>query len=184
MLTKEEKRELLEELKKELYEAQKVYVEVCRENVELPKYANIGDAGMDVRAAEDVTLMPGETKIIPTGLKMAIPSGYEIQVRPRSGLSLKTPLRIANAPGTIDSGYRDEIGIVMTNTSNTDESINQYSINEKGNKNGSYLIKTGDRVAQIVLCKYEKIEFEPVAKGYVKTIGMNRGGGFGSTGTK
>ena len=87
MLTKEEKRELLEELKKELYEAQKVYVEVCRENVALPKYANIGDAGMDVRAAEDVTLMPGETKIIPTGLKMAIPSRYEIQVRPRSGLS-------------------------------------------------------------------------------------------------
>lgn len=184
MLTKEEKQELIDELKDVLYKKEKVYIEVCRENVELPKYANEGDAGMDVRAAEDVTVMPGETKVIPTGLKMAIPRGYEIQVRPRSGLSLKTPLRIANAPGTIDSGYRDEIGILITNTSTAYESMEPYSIDEKGNKNGPYIIRAGDRIAQIVLCKYEKIEFESVDKGYITTLGTNRGGGFGSTGTK
>ena len=91
----------------------KVYVEIYRENVQLPTYSNIGDAGMDIRAAENVEIMPGETKIIPTGLKVAIPAGYEIQIRPRSGLSLKTPLRIANSPGTIDSGYRDYSNLII-----------------------------------------------------------------------
>jgi len=184
MLTLEEKREILEELKQELYQAKKVFVETCRENIQLPVYSNIGDAGMDIRAAEDVVIMPGETKIIPTGLKMAIPTGYEIQVRPRSGLSLKTPLRIANTPGTIDSGYRDEIGIIISNCSNFSDELNTYSINEKGNKNGIYSIKFGDRIAQIVLCKYETIEFQQVEKGIVKTLGINRGGGFGHTGTR
>lgn len=146
----------------------KVYVEICRENVQLPTYSNIGDAGMDIRAAENVEIMPGETKIIPTGLKVAIPAGYEIQIRPRSGLSLKTPLRIANSPGTIDSGYRDEIGIIISNSSIFSDELNTYSIDEKGNKNGIYSIKFGDRIAQIVLCKYETIEFEEVEKGIVK----------------
>lgn len=75
-----------------------VYVEVIREGVKLPYYANPYDAGMDVCAAEDVIIEPGQTVIIPTGLKFAIPEGYEIQVRPRSGISLKTPLRLANSP--------------------------------------------------------------------------------------
>ena len=176
MLTLEEKREILEELKQELYQAKKVFVETCRENIQLPVYSNIGDAGMDIRAAEDVVIMPGETKIIPTG--------YEIQVRPRSGLSLKTPLRIANTPGTIDSGYRDEIGIIISNCSNFSDELNTYSIDEKGNKNGLYSIKFGDRIAQIVLCKYETIEFQQVEKGIVRTLGINRGGGFGHTGTR
>ena len=184
MLTLEEKREILEELKQELYQAKKVFVETCRENIQLPVYSNIGDAGMDIRAAENVVIMPGETKIIPTGLKMAIPTGYEIQVRPRSGLSLKTPLRIANTPGTIDSGYRDEIGIIISNCSNFSDELNTYSIDEKGNKNGIYSIKFGDRIAQIVLCKYETIEFQQVEKGIVRTLGINRGGGFGHTGTR
>lgn len=184
MLTLEEKKEILEELRQELYKAKKVYVETCRENVQLPTYSNIGDAGMDIRAAQDVVIMPGETKIIPTGLKMAIPTGYEIQVRPRSGLSLKTPLRIANTPGTIDSGYRDEIGIIISNYSHLSDESNTYSIDEKGNKNGIYYIKFGDRIAQIVLCKYEMIKFEQVEKGIVKTLGINRGGGFGHTGTR
>ena len=184
MLTREEKKEILEELKKELYQVKKVYIETCRDNIQLPTYSNIGDAGMDIRAAEDVLIMPGETKIIPTGLKMAIPTGYEIQVRPRSGLSLKTPLRIANSPGTIDSGYRDEIGIIISNTSNDNDESSIYLIDEKRNKNGIYSIKKGDRIAQIVLCKYETIEFEHVEKGIIKTLGINRGGGFGHTGTK
>ena len=87
-----------------------VYLEICREDAIIPTYANEGDSGMDVYAAEDVLIEPGQTVIVPTGIKLAIPKGYEIQVRPRSGISYKTPLRISNSPGTIDSGYRDELG--------------------------------------------------------------------------
>lgn len=183
-MTNEEKREILELLKKELIGGKKVYVEICRDGVDLPKYANQGDAGMDVRAAEDITIFPNETKIIPTGLKMAIPEDYELQVRPRSGLSLNTPLRIANSPGTIDSGYRDEIGIIISNISNNCDDLQTYTIGEKGNKNGIYIIKKGDRIAQIVLSRYEKIKFEQVDKGVIRTLGINRGGGFGHTGTR
>ncbi len=183
-LSFEEKRELLNELKKELQLAKKVYVTICRDNIELPKYANIGDAGMDIRAAEDVLINPGETKIIPTGLKMAIPDGFEIQVRPRSGLTIKTPLRIANAPGTIDSGYRDEVGIIINNSSpvSKEEQVPTYGIDEKGNKYGAYQIKKNDRIAQIVLSKFETIEFEETDD--IESIGLNRGGGFGSSGLK
>ena len=97
-----------------------VYVERCRDDVILPTYANKYDAGMDIRSCVDITIKPNETVIVPTGLKFAIPEGYEIQVRPRSGLSYKTPLRISNAPGTIDAGYRDEVGIIVTNISQTE----------------------------------------------------------------
>jgi dUTP pyrophosphatase len=96
-----------------------VFVEICRDGVDIPQYSRPGDAGMDVCAAEETVIKPGETVIVPTGLKLAIPEGYEIQVRPRSGISLNTPLRIANSPGTIDSGYRDEMGIIIWNTSST-----------------------------------------------------------------
>ena len=162
-----------------------VFIELCRQDAVLPKYANLGDAGMDVYAAEDVIILPGETVIVPTGLKLAIPVGYEIQVRPRSGISAKTPLRLPNSPGTIDAGYRDEIGIIMSNTScqcqvNDAEAI--YSINEKGNKKGSYFIKKGDRIAQIVLQAVPEIQFKQVDS--VADIGMNRGGGFGSSGVR
>ena len=92
-----------------------VLVEVCREGVELPDYANFGDAGMDIYLTEDVIIHPGETVLIPTGIKVALPLGYELQVRPKSGRSLKSKLRIANTPGTIDAGYRDEIGIIADN---------------------------------------------------------------------
>ena len=205
-LSQEEKKDLFEEFKRELMEAQKVYVELCREGVELPQYANIGDAGMDIRAAVETLILPGETAIIPTGLRMAIPTGYELQVRPRSGLSLKTPLRIANTPGTIDSGYRDEVGIIVQNTSarydNKDKNgkaimnpedeghllgfesiaVDPYCVDDKGNKQGKYLIKVGDRIAQVVLARFETISFEQVSD--VKVLGLNRGGGFGHTGTK
>lgn len=158
-----------------------IFVEKCRENIELPAYANYGDAGMDVCAAEDITIKPGETVVIPTGLKLAIPLGYEIQVRPRSGISLKNPLRIPNSPGTIDSGYRDELGIIMTNTSEQEYlEEGPYKIGEKGNNKGIYEIKKGDRIAQIVLQKVPTIKFTEVAS--VKEIGQNRNGGYGSTG--
>lgn len=141
-----------------------VYVEICREGVELPQYARQGDAGMDVRAAVDMTIDPMATAIVPTGLKVAIPEGYEIQVRPRSGLSLKTSLRIPNSPGTIDSGYRNEVGIIVWNSS-PDTPLE---------------IKAGDRIAQFVLQKVPVINFVPTQD--VSQIGEDRGGGFGSTG--
>ncbi len=156
-----------------------VYIEICRKNIEIPKYANAFDAGMDICAAMDVEIKPNETKIIPTGLKVAIPEGFEIQVRPRSGLSLKTPLRLSNSPGTIDSGYRDEIGIIMTNTS-ISESNRVLHLADKGNKKGTYMIKQGERIAQIVLARVPQIQFIEIDD--VKKIGKNRGGGFGSTG--
>ena len=167
-----------------------IKVEICREGVQLPTYANDGDSGMDIRAAEDVTISIGETKIIPTGLKMAIPEGYEIQVRPRSGVSLKTPLKISNSPGTIDSGYRDEIGIIISNISirmqnkDTGELI-PFEDNltlENKYKTGIFTIKKGDRIAQLVLQKVPKMKLVQVDD--VKKYGQNRMGGFGSTGTK
>ena len=191
-LTKEE-RELFEKFKAELNKPVTVSVEICSDGIELPEYAKPGDAGMDVRAAEEVIIKPGETKIIPTGIKVALPDGYELQVRPRSGLSLKHPLRIANAPGTIDSGYRDEVGIIMTNTlpeSNWEKYDEEVGI--CGYKNceldheepflpGVYQINKGDRIAQLVLARVETIDFQQVDD--VKVRGLGRGGGFGSTGT-
>lgn len=158
-----------------------VFVEKCRDGIELPSYANLGDAGMDICAAEDVAIKPGETVIIPTGIKVAIPQGYEIQVRPRSGISFKNPLRIPNSPGTIDAGYREEVGVIMENISD-EKYINEgpYRIGDKGNKQGIYEIKKGDRVAQIVLQKVPSIKFVEVNS--VKEIGNDRKGGFGSTG--
>lgn len=158
-----------------------VMIEICREGATLPFYANPGDAGMDVCAAEEVILAPGETKIVPTGLKLAIPQGFEVQVRPRSGVSLKTPLRITNSPGTIDSGYRDELGIIISNISETCLSNEEYlEVTGKGNQKGTYIIKKGDRIAQLVLQRVPRMKLVVVES--VKEIGENRGGGFGSTG--
>lgn len=159
-----------------------VFIEICREGAVLPAYARPGDAGMDVCAAEEVIIKPGETVIVPTGLKLAIPEGYEIQVRPRSGISLKTPLRLSNSPGTIDSGYRGELGIIMTNTSAVcfcnEELI--LTVDNKENEKGTYKIRKGDRVAQIVIQVVPKMKFTLVNS--VEDIGEDRGGGFGSTG--
>ena len=176
-------------------ESQKTIKLELLEGATQPFYAHKTDAGMDVYANEDITIAPGETKLIHTGLKMAIPEGYEIQVRPRSGLSLKTPLRICNAPGTIDSGYRDEVGIIMQNTSERfftdgvgivkvmpDIEKNHYTVDSKDNRKGWYDIKKGDRIAQIVLQKVPRIKWEEVNS--VAEIKGDRGGGFGSTGTK
>lgn len=176
----------------------KVFIENTNDKV--PFYANETDAGMDICANEDIVIAPGETRIVKTGIKVAIPEGYEVQIRPRSGISFKTKLTIANAPGTIDAGYRGEIGVIMTNNSRDYEWLNDTPVkfpSEKeygisGNplfyegefaddKHGYYVIKKGDRIAQMVLAKFEKVEFEAVDD--VSAIGTNRGGGFGSTGT-
>jgi dUTP pyrophosphatase len=160
----------------------KIYVEKCRDGIELPAYKNIGDAGMDIRAAEEVILKPGETKIVPTGLKFAIPEGYELQVRPRSGISLNTPIRLANSPGTIDSGYRGEFGVIISNSSTKDDSGREltYDLETKGNVNGTYVIRKDDRIAQIVAAPVYEMKFEEIDD--ATKIGIDRQGGFGSTG--
>ncbi|HOZ54090.1 MAG TPA: aminotransferase [Bacilli bacterium] len=174
-------------------------VKQIKDNIILPEYQSFGSSGMDIRASEDILIMPGETKLISTGLIFEIPEGYELQVRPRSGLSLNTPLRVTNSPATIDSDYRLELGIIINNSSEKIYNVvevgnkyilkeqekslyNVYDINTKGNMNGIYSIKKGDRVAQIVLAKVEKANIIKVDE--IKKVNTTRSGGFGSTGTK
>lgn len=168
----------------------KTYIELLGDT-KMPEYAHDGDAGIDIRATEDIIIKPRETVVVKTGLKIAVPKGVEIDIRPRSGLSLKTPLRVSNAPGTIDSGYRDEIGVIIQNTSlpfTIDDNLkiikndNKYSIDEKGNKEGIYIIKKGDRIAQMVFLNYINVDFNQIND--IHDIGEDRKGGFGSSGTK
>ena len=132
------------------------------EGLELPAYATDGAAGMDVLAAEDVTVEPGARHGVATGLALAIPHGYEIQVRPRSGLALKHGISVPNSPGTIDSDYRGELKVIMINHSQD-----------------NFPIQRGDRIAQLVV--------SPVTQGLWREVDeldeTARGaGGFGSTG--
>ena len=159
-----------------------IKIEKCRETAVIPSYAHEGDAGMDIYAAADVIVEPGSSVLVPTGLKMAIPVGYEVQIRPRSGISLKTPLRVPNAPGTIDSGYRDEVNVIIYNASQRDDTNGgePFSLNTKGCMHGTYKINTGDRIAQMVFAKVETCTFSECDD--VSAIGGNRGGGFGSSG--
>lgn len=152
----------------------------------LPKYAHEGDGAMDVYALEDYTINPGETKLIPTGIKMAIPQGYGILVQPRSGKSLKSKLRIANTPGLIDSGYRDEIGVIVENIQPNFKDID-YEFDDNGNiiiksiEHGtSEFIAAGERFAQLRLVKIPQAYLQEVDSVY--EIGEDRGGGFGSSG--
>ena len=132
----------------------------------MPTYATSQSAGMDLRAnlEEPVVLHPMERRLIPTGLHIALPEGYEAQVRPRSGLALKHGLTVLNAPGTIDADYRGEIGVVLINLSQEDFTIND-----------------GARIAQLVVARYEQVEFS-----LVETLDeTERGeGGYGHTGVK
>lgn len=161
-------------------------IELCHPNAKIPAYAKPGDAGMDIYALEDFEVAPGERKIVKTGLKVAIPRGYELQVRPRSGTSVKTALRVANTPGTIDSGYRDEIGVIIENIEPKIKDIG-YDFDDNGNiiiksiLHGSvFNVGKGERFAQLVLNEVPSAAFYPVDS--VAQIGENRGGGFGSTG--
>ena len=160
----------------------KLPIEKCRDNAVTPKYANDGDAGMDLYSCEDVLVKPGCSVLVPTGLKMAIPYGYEVQIRPRSGISLKTLLRVPNTPGTIDCGYRDEVNVIIYNASQREDASEEapFTLNDKGCKHGTYLIKKGDRIAQMVINKVEYADIEFVDS--VSGIGEDRGGGFGSSG--
>ena len=160
-------------------------IEYCREGAKMPTYAHLTDSGMDIYALEDITIAPGETKLVPTGLKVAIPAGYELQVRPKSGRCLKTKLRVANTPGTIDAGYRDEIGVIVDNiepfikSAQMDEAGRLYNV-EFGS---SHTIGKGEKFAQLVLCEVPKAAFYEV-ESVAKIENDGRAGGFGSTGVK
>lgn len=154
--------------------------------VQLPTYAHETDAGLDIYAKEEITITPGETKIIGTGIKTAIPKGYAILIQPRSGQSVKTKLRIANTPGLIDSGYRDEIGVIIENIEPPFKDID-YEFDDNGEihiksilHGQPYTIAKGQKFAQMRLVKVPTINFVKVDS--VQNIGENRGGGFGHTG--
>lgn len=135
-------------------------------DVELPHYATAGSAGMDIRAAikEDVILEPGKVELIPTNLSVEIPVGYEIQVRPRSGLAAKHSIGILNSPGTIDSDYRGEVKIIIMNFGKED-----------------FKISRGDRIAQLIVSKVYTAKIEEVKDLNSSSRGQ---GGFGHTGNK
>ena len=177
-MTVEEKQEIVKMVLEELSKPVKMPVQMI-DGATLPFYAHVGDAGMDLRANIDLDIAPGETKIIPTGFKTAIPSGYEVAIRPRSGLNAKTPLRVAY--GTIDEGYRGEWGVVMTNYSPLESKDSVWTIDDKG-KFGTFHIRKGDRVAQIVMSRYVTMDLVEIDD--IESIDGNRGGGFGSSGTK
>jgi dUTP pyrophosphatase len=145
---------------------ERVGVQVVRlphgEGLELPRYATAGAAGMDVLSAENVTLAPGARHAVATGLAVAIPPGYEIQVRPRSGLALKHGIGVPNAPGTIDSDYRGELKVILINHGAE-----------------SFAVHRGDRIAQLVLAPVTLAQWDEVAELDETTRGQ---GGFGSTG--
>lgn len=170
----------------------RIAYEKCHEDAKMPAYAHETDSGMDVYALEDITLAPGEQKIIPIGIKVALPAGYELQVRPKSGISAKTKLRVANAPGTIDAGYRDEIGVIIENVEPPIKDITYEPVMNIENGQidhlrvtsilygSSYTIGKGQKFAQLVLSEVPKAVLYEVEK--VGEIGEDRGGGFGSTG--
>lgn len=163
-------------------------IELCHEDAKMPAYARVGDAGMDVFALEDITINPGETRIIPIGIKVAIPSGYELQVRPKSGRAAKTKLRVANTPGTIDSGYRDEVGVIIENIEPNIADLT-YDFDDDGKPvitsilhGKSYTICKGEKFAQLVLSEVPTATWTQVDT--IEAFEGNRGGGFGSTGLK
>ncbi len=141
----------------------KVHI-VQRGDLPLPAYETPGSAGMDLRALLDAprVLQPMERGLIPTGLSIELPTGYEAQVRPRSGLALRKGLTVANAPGTVDSDYRGEIQVILVNLSSEPQTI-----------------LPGERIAQLVVAQYQQIEWVPVRSLQPSRRGE---GGFGSTG--
>ena len=142
----------------------KVLVKKINENAKMPSYAHYGDAGVDLYAARDTVVPPHGRALVPTGLKIAIPNGYEGQVRPKSGLALKHGITVLNTPGTVDAPYRGEVGVILFNSSDNE-----------------YVARSGEKIAQMVFCKVENAEFELVED----LPETDRGeGGFGSTGLK
>ena len=146
-----------------LSDSMKVRIKRLRNDAFLPEYAHgpSEDAGLDLRAVEERTLAPGIPELVPTGLAIELPPGWEAQIRPRSGLALKHAITLPNSPATIDPGYRGEIRVILLNL---------------GKEN--YTVHAGDRIAQIVVARYEAIEWE---EGELSDS-VRGAGGFGSSG--
>jgi dUTP pyrophosphatase len=141
----------------------KIKIKRLHADAQIPQYAHgpAEDAGMDLHAVEDVILEPQVARLVPTGLSIEVPSGYEAQLRPRSGLALKHAITLPNSPATIDPGYRGEVKVILLNLGRE-----------------VYTVHKGDRIAQMVIAKYEAVEFEET-----ELSDSNRGaGGFGSSG--
>ena len=141
----------------------KVRIKRLRADAFLPDYAHgpTEDAGLDLRAVEPVTLAPGVAQLVPTGIAIELPPGHEAQIRPRSGLALRHAITLPNSPATIDPGYRGEIRVILLNLGKED-----------------YLIQRGDRIAQMVIARYESVEWE---EGELRDSARGSGG-FGSSG--
>lgn len=139
---------------------------VNRSPYPLPAYATVGSAGLDLRAhlEEPKVLQPGERVLVPTGLSLALPEGFEAQVRPRSGLALKHGITVLNSPGTVDADYRGDVGVILINLGTE-----------------PFPIAPGDRIAQLVLAAYAQVQWTPVE---VLPETDRGAGGFGHTGTK
>jgi dUTP pyrophosphatase len=139
---------------------------VNRSPYPLPAYATVGSAGLDLRAhlEEPKVLQPGERVLVPTGLSLALPEGFEAQVRPRSGLALKHGITVLNSPGTVDADYRGDVGVILINLGAE-----------------PFTIAPGDRIAQLVLAAYAQVEWAPVE---VLPETERGAGGFGHTGTQ
>ena len=144
----------------------KIQIKKLSTEVLTPKYETSGSSGMDIAAyiRQDIIINPGEKALIPTGFSLSIPQGYEVQIRPRSGLAAKKGVTVLNTPGTIDSDYRGEIKVILINLSKD-----------------IFYVKSGERIAQMVVCPVKQVVVEEVNE----LSETNRGvGGFGSTGTK
>jgi len=142
----------------------KFQIKLLNKDAVIPEYAHVGDSGVDLRTLKDFTLNPGDVMLVPTGIAVQFPQGYEAQIRPRSGLATKRKLTVINAPGTVDSTYRGEIKVALINLGDCVQGIAK-----------------GERIAQIVFAPVVHAEFELVTEFEETSRGE---GGFGSTGTK
>lgn len=162
-----------------------VPIELISENAKMPKYAHLGDGAVDLYSPEEYIINPGETKIIPVDIKVALPYGYAFLIHPRSGLSAKSKLRVANSIGLVDSQYKGVIGVIVENIEPKIKDIDCDYIDGKLVVNSiaygaPYVIGKGERFAQMRLVEVPTVNFYQVDS--VDTIGDDRGGGFGSSG--
>ena len=147
----------------------KIKIKKLHEDAIIPKYHTNGSSGFDLHALEDTVILPGQTKLVRTGLAFDVGPGYELQIRPRSGVSLKTSLRIANSPGTVDADFRGEVCVIITNIDGRNDTLF-----------GPTTIEKGSRIAQGVICPVMQADIEVVD--YLDETSRGEGG-FGSTGS-
>lgn len=162
----------------------KIPIELCREGAKLPTYATNGSAAMDLYSPIEFTIHPGETIVVPLGIKVNIPRGYALLIQPRSGMSIKTKLRIPNTPGLIDSDYHEELALIFENISNhiVGSNITEDGIVLAPLYGSDYTIGKGERCAQMRLVEVPTIDWVPVDS--IGNFENNHGAGFGSTGIK